>query len=526
MLRGFAFGRLAIRIIETHSVSPEIACSVYNFFASHIMIWHRPLVETQRYFLAAITKGIETYDVTWTSIAVIDRAVFGLFAGESLDLVQAKLEEAAPLIRKNKQEVGKHWLAMPMQLVRGLRGYEEPNDSTGSNSPIDADNVLVQAKITQSHTHLFAYHCYQLIAAVFNGNTAQGMTAAKACETYLPSAKGSFLSAMYTFYAAILYAENIDALMQNEMTLLNQKMEMLRLWTKTAPSTFEHKYKFLQVMMSKKADRNIDTLDLFDEVMYLAVENGFIHDAALYAERCAQWLSKFSPKRASLYLNFARRQYDFWGAGMKATELSQLLPPSNVVRGFCLLYLKIALIVALLPSPTNEFGNPFAKKVQDDNTHTSLQSPGSRDFRNLSMSDTIFNARQTNRQGSSAMSQRSSSTDDDSRRRSSAVMPLTSAPRDSDISSELDLQSVMRASLAIQEGPQVKNIIVKLVHIIMQTAGANYGCIMLRGHRLERRSLHIEVVGNGSKVNLVDHKPLHSQTEMVPVRLCEYVLCV
>jgi hypothetical protein len=111
------------------------------------------------------------------------------------------------------------------------------------------------------------------------------MTAAKACETYLPSAKGSFLSAMYTFYAAILYAENIDALMQNEMTLLNQKMEMLRLWTKTAPSTFEHKYKFLQVMMSKKADRNIDTLDLFDEVMYLAVENGFIHDAALYAER-------------------------------------------------------------------------------------------------------------------------------------------------------------------------------------------------------------------------------------------------
>ena len=362
MLRGFAFGRLAIRIIETHSVSPEIACSVYNFFASHIMIWHRPLVETQRYFLAAITKGIETYDVTWTSIAVIDRAVFGLFAGESLDLVQAKLEEAAPLIRKNKQEVGKHWLAMPMQLVRGLRGYEESNDTTGSNSPIDADNVLVQAKITQSHTHLFAYHCYQLIAAVFNGNTAQGMTAAKACETYLPSAKGSFLSAMYTFYAAILYAENIDALMQNEMTLLNQKMEMLRLWTKTAPSTFEHKYKFLQVMMSKKADRNIDTLDLFDEVMYLAVENGFIHDAALYAERCAQWLSKFSPKRASLYLNFARRQYDFWGAGMKATELSQLLPPSNVVRGFCLLYLKISLTRSSPSKPNKRIRKSICEK--------------------------------------------------------------------------------------------------------------------------------------------------------------------
>jgi osomolarity two-component system sensor histidine kinase CHK1 len=96
-----------------------------------------------------------------------------------------------------------------------------------------------------------------------------------------------------------------------------------------------------------------------------------------------------------------------------------------------------------------------------------------------------------------------------------------SAPRDSEISSELDLQSVMRASLAIQEGPQVKNIILKLVHIIMQTAGANYGCVMLREQRNEGKSFYIEVIGNGNKISLVDHQPLRSQTEVVPARLCE-----
>jgi hypothetical protein len=117
-----------------------------------------------------------------------------------------------------------------------------------------------------------------------------------------------------------------------------------------------------------------------------------------------------------------------------------------------------------------------------------------------------------------------SSSDDGSNRRLSSLAPPTSALRDSDISSELDLQSVMRASLAIQEGPEVRNIIVKLVYIIMQTAGANYGCIMLRGHRVEKKTLHIEVIGNGSKVSLVDHKPLHSQTDIVPTRLCEYSL--
>src|ERR1700751_486556 len=59
MRRAFAFGRLAIRIIETHAVPPEVASPVYKIFASHILVWHRPLFETQKYFLAAITKGLE-----------------------------------------------------------------------------------------------------------------------------------------------------------------------------------------------------------------------------------------------------------------------------------------------------------------------------------------------------------------------------------------------------------------------------------------------------------------------------------
>ena len=147
-----------------------------------------------------------------------------------------------------------------------------------------------------------------------------------------------------------------------------------------------------------------------------------------------------------------------------------------------------------------------------------LQSPrSSRDSSMPSVGETIL--RPPLRHGNSTTSIHSSTTDE-SRRISSALASI-SVPRDSDISSELDLQSVMRASLAIQEGPQVENIILKLVHIIMQTAGANYGCVMLRE---ERKMLRIKVIGNGNKVNVVDHKPLHSQTDVVPARLCEHQL--
>jgi hypothetical protein len=329
MVRGFAFGRLAIRIIESHSVPPEVACPVYNFFASHILLWHRPLGDTQRYFLAAITKGLETYDITWTSAAVIDRGVFSFFAGESLDLVQAKLEEAEPLIRKGKQETGKHWLSMPMEFVRSLRG-----DMNGSH--LDPTPALEKAQMYQSHTHLFTFHCYQLISAVFMGQTEIGLTAAKACEMYLVSATGSLLWGMYFFYSAVLLVDNFDNLLQPEVNLLQKKMDMLRLWSRTAPSTFEHKYKFLRVMSSRKGPNLLRLLDGFDEAIFLALQAGHGQDAALYAERCSRWLVNSSPVRSVQYLEFAKRHYDYWGAGAKVKQINEAQPAGTRLLGFCI----------------------------------------------------------------------------------------------------------------------------------------------------------------------------------------------
>ena len=334
MLRGLAYGRLAIRIIETQSVPAEVACPVYNFFASHILVWHRPLVETQRYFLSAITKGLETYDTAQTLVAVIDRAVFSFFAGESLDLVQAKLEEAEPLIRKGKDETGKQLLSMPMQLVQMLRGIEM-SDETSAEAPLHPNRALLKAEMNQSHTYMFTYHCYQLVLAIFDGRREVGIAAAKACEMYVARATGSFLSGMYTFYSAVLLVDNLDNLMQSELASLQKKMDMIRLWSKTSPSTFEHKYKFLRVMASRRDDNLLGILDAFDDAIHLAVEAGLIHDAALYAERCSRWLADTSPNRSAQYLDFARRQYDFWGATAKVKEISRIQPPSTILRGFC-----------------------------------------------------------------------------------------------------------------------------------------------------------------------------------------------
>jgi hypothetical protein len=153
---------------------------------------------------------------------------------------------------------------------------------------------------------------------------------------YFSSMTGSFLSGMYTFYSAVQLVDNLDNLVQSEFTSLQKKMNAIQLWSKTSPSTFEHKYKFLRVMVSRKNDNHLELLDAFDEAIFLASDAGLIHDAALYAERCSRWLADKSPSRSAQYLDFAKRQYDFWGAGSKVKEIALVQPASGAFRGLCI----------------------------------------------------------------------------------------------------------------------------------------------------------------------------------------------
>jgi osomolarity two-component system sensor histidine kinase CHK1 len=334
--RSFAYGRLAIRIIEKLSAPGAVACYVYKYFASHVFIWHRPLLEARRYSRAAITKGQETYDLAPTCVACVDLAFFGLFSGESLDRAQARLDEARPFIRKNgRSTIIMVWLAMPMQMVHNLQGIE-PTEYNMVDPSYNEAQALAHARKHQSHTHLFIYHFYLLVESVIMGRTDIALKAARSCEMHKDSVVGSYTSAMYTFYSAVLYIDAANEVVETDLMLIRKHMERIRLWAKTSPSTFEHKYLLLKAMMLKNGVNDLAKLDAFDEAISLAFEQGFIHDAALYAERCARWLSASSPSRSVHYLAFAKRQYEAWGAHPKAAALSASLPITASVQKFCI----------------------------------------------------------------------------------------------------------------------------------------------------------------------------------------------
>lgn len=87
------------------------------------------------------------------------------------------------------------------------------------------------------------------------------------------------------------------------------------------------------------------------------------------------------------------------------------------------------------------------------------------------------------------------------------------------LGSELDFRTVLKASLVISEGIHLEEVVVKLMKSVLQTAGADYGVLILR----EDGDLHIETVGSIDAVDILEHEPLHQRPDLVPVSVVNIV---
>jgi len=90
---------------------------------------------------------------------------------------------------------------------------------------------------------------------------------------------------------------------------------------------------------------------------------------------------------------------------------------------------------------------------------------------------------------------------------------------DSSLGSELDFRTVLKASLVISEGIHLEEVIVSLMTCVLQTAGADYGVLIL----MEEGNLHVETVGLLDQVTILEHEPLYTRPDLVPVSVVNLV---
>ena len=135
----------------------------------------------------------------------------------------------------------------------------------------------------------------------------------------------------YFYYAALTVAALYENASANEQAgwrdLLTAHREQLREWAENYPPTFADKHLLVSAEIARVEGRALDAMQLYEQAIRSAYENGFVQNEALAHEVAARfYAARGFEVIAYEYLGKARNCYDRWGAHGKVKQLDELYP--------------------------------------------------------------------------------------------------------------------------------------------------------------------------------------------------------
>lgn len=509
LARSHAYGQLAIKLIEHSRTRHPLSPAIYQVYAGHIGVFHQPMSDVLRCLQKAIQTGISVFNVDYTTFAMVELTSFGMLSGENLNTVHSKMAAARPNIRRFKQETGMWWLNLPLQFLLNLKGTGNPDPLCFEGEALGNSKDLARLAGSESLSHIYMYHMYRLIiAAIYGYWDLTADLAVHCCQPLSVAMTGTFYAGLTAFYSSVAFLSLHRKLSDEQRGILDQNIMCIKEWSTRAKATWLHKSVLLEaeVMRISDSTQQLQILDCYDYAISLANKSGFIHDAALINERCGTWLHDISKKRATPYLQESYRCYNAWGATHKANELRKQFSEE---------------IMTLRETRPQVFRNPSENTIRDPLvTQSPKQSPR---VSRIAVEAKDYGFESYLAQGSLSSAgtggmrdifSASDQHDDEAASHCSSVRN-----NDSSLGSELDFRTVLKASLVISEGIHLEQVIVSLMKSVLQTAGADYGVLILH----EDGQLFVETVGLLDEVSILEHEPLHSRPDLVPISVINIV---
>lgn len=501
--RSYAFGRLAISLIERDNRQHALAPAIYEVYAGHIGVFHQPMSEVLNYLQQAVTAGMAVFNVDYTIFAMTELTSFAMLSGENLHTVHSKMMATRPRIKRLKQESGMWWLALPFQFLLNLRGLGNPDPLCFEGEELGDSKDLARLAASESLSHIYVYHMYRLIlSAIYGRWQLTADIATHCCEPISDSVTGTYYLALARFYAAVAFYSIYDTISEEQKEFVEHIRKSLSEFGSRAKGTWLHKSLLLEAeaMRVSGPGHQLEILDIYDQAIFLANKAGLVNDAAFINERCGMWLLGISKRRAPPYLREAFRAYNAWGASHKASELRKNFQDDLMVPGEPRPPVRRRDTMDSFPPEQG------ARSLSTDRSPRSSRI-GATDYGFDSSTPVVSSTFY----GSSLFL---NETDDDAGSQNSST-------RNNDLSlgTELDLRTVLKASLVISEGIHLEEVIVNLMKCVLQTAGADYGVLILK----EDGELHIETVGLLDQVSILEHEALALRPDLVPISVVNIV---
>ena len=338
---GFIVGPVFHRYTESYRFA-KLACDLvekYRFVGYQprvyqatgtIAFWTQPIWAAIDFMRATFRTAIETGDLTFACFGTREVVTGLLLRNDPLDAVWRESEMALDVARGAKYRDVADMIVSQQRFIATMQG-RTATFSTFSDAQFD--EAAFEAQLTPDRMPLLIcwYWILKLKARFLSGDYAEALAAAGEAKPLLCVATSSIQLLDYFNYTALTVAAIYEKASADEQTrwrdLLTAHREQLREWAENYPPTFADKHLLVLAEIARIEGRAFDAMQLYEQAIQSAHENGFVQNEALAHEVAARfYLARGFEVIADTYLRNARNCYDRWGALGKVKQLDERYP--------------------------------------------------------------------------------------------------------------------------------------------------------------------------------------------------------
>jgi PAS domain S-box-containing protein len=320
--------RLACDLVEKR------AFTAYDTKISHAMglaaFWTEPITSVIELRRATTRTATERGDLTFACYGMHQSITHLLTRNDPLDAVWRESEMALDFARAAKFRDVVDLIGSQQRFIASMQG-RDATFSTFSDERFDEAAFEAQLTAARTPTVICLHWIRKLKARYLTGDYAEAQAAADKAKTLLRISSIQLQLLDYFYYAALTVAVLYEEASAEEQTgwreVLTAHREQLREWAETYPPTFADKHALVSAELARIEGRPFNAMQLYEQAIQSARENGFVQNEALAHEVAARFYAAHgSETSAHAYLCKARNCYERWGAFGKVKQLDEQYP--------------------------------------------------------------------------------------------------------------------------------------------------------------------------------------------------------
>ncbi|WNG19411.1 AAA family ATPase [Cystobacter fuscus] len=326
---GYAFGELALALVERHGFSSSRARSLYSM--EIISVWTQPLTLSLEYIRNAFQLAVPAGDFQTACYCCNHIVTDRLAHGHDLEEVYQESIARMDFARKAGYQAVQQVIQHTQRYIQQLRGLSPSFDSL-SGEDFDEESFELGLSTTP---HMSTMACWYWITKTQSrfmcGRYEEARQVSARAEALIWSSVGHIQLVDFHLYSALaLSACCEDAAPETRreyLEAMRRHQRQFEIWAQNNPGSFRAAERLVSAELAYRLGQWDEAMHAYDAALHSAREHGFLQNVALANELAARfWLKRGIKSIALAYAREARETYRTWGAHGKVQQLDDQWP--------------------------------------------------------------------------------------------------------------------------------------------------------------------------------------------------------